>query len=367
MNRKMVFAPLLALVLAIGLFPGMALADDTDISTCEFKFVNKGEGTWALYYVKGKTAGVTPKVALYDNGTKVSADKYTVSYKLSWWSGDTEKKKAAKAPLKPKSPEGGSAADYDVIIKAKSGSGYTGTYKIDGQFYPTACVCDMYGLDNQFADPHLAKCPEKLHFAINPMNRYYYVVPQKKAKAILGSLEVRTGGENSMEHPHDGKLVPSKYVKVVYYTCSKDVVVKPMKKGKKLSKQPTTAGTYVMVVKGTGKYYGAKEIVFDIQDKMSNVDVAKIKDVKYTGKTVKPKIKATYAGKTLKAGKDYKVAYKNAKGKAVAAKDLKKAGTYTAVIKGCNPIKTNVEGKIVTKKQDRYFTGTKNVKFKIAK
>ena len=56
------------------------------------------------------------------------------------------------------------------------------------------------------------------------------------------------------------------------------------------------------------------------------------KSATYTGKALKPKVSVKYLGNALRAGKDYSVSYKNAKGKKVSAP--KAAGTYKVTVKG---------------------------------
>ena len=57
-----------------------------------------------------------------------------------------------------------------------------------------------------------------------------------------------------------------------------------------------------------------------------------VPNVKYTGKTVNPKVK--FGHTVLKQGRDCKITYKNAKGKKISAKKVKARGSYTAVVKG---------------------------------
>ena len=102
-----------------------------------------------------------------------------------------------------------------------------------------------------------------------------------------------------------------------------------------------TAGT-VADAAGEGGYEAGDQgaSVLEAQAGKKSLSKAKVSvpNVIYSGKAKKPKATVKYDGKTLKAGTDYTVSYKN----------NVKAGTATATVKG--------KGK---------YTGTKSVKFKI--
>lgn len=88
----------------------------------------------------------------------------------------------------------------------------------------------------------------------------------------------------------------------------------------------------------------------------------------YTGNTLKPKMTVKMGDKKLVKGADYTVAYKNAKDENVAAKNLKAAGKYKAVIKG----KGAYFGKktvpfTVAKAKNTLFVKAKSVKLKQGK
>ena len=162
--------------------------------------------------------------------------------------------------------------------------------------------------------------------------------------------------------------IAKEYYTVSYYKAKRNVVkagipVEKAKTGKKLGSPPTAAGSYVMVTKGKKPYYGTDYILFDIQDKISNTTIAKVKRQKYTGKAVTPKLTVKYRGTTLKEGVDYTVTYKN----------NVKAGTATATIKGCSKVWTFELPKsrgvdfIVEKDKQRFFSGSRSVTFEIAK
>ena len=130
------------------------------------------------------------------------------------------------------------------------------------------------------------------------------------------------------------KLVAGKHYTVTYKNA----------KGKTVkAKNVKAAGTYKVVVKGKGYCKGAVTKTFKVKAvsmKAKAVKVAKVKTQKLvkSGKAVKPKLTVKFGKTVLKAGKDYKVTYKN----------NKKAGTAKAIIKG----KGN-------------FSGTRTVTFKI--
>ena len=68
----------------------------------------------------------------------------------------------------------------------------------------------------------------------------------------------------------------------------------------------------VITLKGTGNFKGTMKVRFSIKKANLKKTKAKVKAVVYTGKKQKPKVKLTFNGKKLKAGRDYKIVkYKN--------------------------------------------------------
>ena len=377
--RKKTAAFLLTLALVVGLCPTVALADQADdgslqatstqitvqasknLGDCTIKFTDnqhQGEATewWQLYFVKGKNTAAAPAFDLYLGKTKVPKSKYTVSYERTYWDGSKDKEVAKKVKASQLAPSGNpddkTSCEYRIIIKAKSGSGYTGTYD-----KAMICVSDQYGI-GRYTEMRLAKAKSAWRYAMNGMNSNYYVIPAASAKSTLKSLKLVAGKTE----------IAKEYYTVSYYKAKRNVVkagipVEKAKTGKKLGSPPIAAGSYVMVIKGKKPYYGTDYILFDIQDKISNTTIAKVKRQKYTGKAVTPKLTVKYRGTTLKEGVDYTVTYKN----------NVKAGTATATIKGCSKVWTFELPKsrgvdfIVEKDKQRFFSGSRSVTFEIAK
>jgi len=374
---RAMIAFLLALVLAVGLCPAAAFAAmpdggslqasgarlttqaSKDLGECAIKFTDKqhqGEAGewWQLYYVKGKSTTVVPAFDLYIGEAKVPKSAYTVSYKRSYWDGDKDVTKKVKASqLTPSgNPDDKTSCEYRIIVKAKSGSGYTGTYD-----KAMICVSDQYGIGH-YTEMRLAKAKSAWRYAMNGMNSNYYVIPAASAKGTLNSLKLIAGKT----------AIAKKSYTVSYYKAKRNVVkngtpIEKAKTGKKLGAVPSAAGSYVMVIKGKKPYYGTDYILFDVQDKMSEVAIATLKTQKYTGKAITPKLTVKYKGTTLKQGRDYAVTYKN----------NVKAGTATAIIRGCSkvwafePPKSMDDDFIVEKNKQRFFIGSKSITFKIAK
>lgn len=377
-----------ALVLAVGLAPGLAFAATSDLqagdsqlvtqakdlSKCTVKFKDSGKSDsnsyiYRTYFVKGKKAVAKPSFDLYYNGSKVPAGAYTVSYELTWWDDEEQEdqyKAVSASQLYPsKSPVANNqsmASEFRITATAKAGSGYEGAFNGDdnGQF--TALVVDYYNI-GRYMDCYMTKMQESWHYSINPMNNGYYVIPQTKVKATLNSLTLLaagTTGEGGMNH--DGEKVASKYYTVSYYKADKDAIhenASPATEaitGKKLKSMPTTAGSYVAVVEGKSPYYGSASFLFDIQGSMKDVRVEPVNPVKENGKERKPALTVTYKGKELTEGTDYEVEYRN----------NVKAGTASAIITG-SPVVTNDGGYMYDAGKARFFTGSKTVKFNIAK
>lgn len=377
--RKTTVAFLLTFALAVALCPAAALAAPADdgslqvastqvtaqasknLGDCTLKFTDKqhqGKANewWQLYYVKGTSAAVAPAFDLYLGKTKVPESKYTVSYKRYYW--DEKQDKAVTKKVKASqltaagNPNDKSSCEYQIIVKAKAGSGYAGTHD-----KAMICVSDQYGIGH-YTEMRLTKAKSAWRYAMNGMNSNYYVIPAASAKSTLNSLQLVAGKTS----------IAKKYYTVSYYKAQRGVVkdgmrIEKAKTGKKLGSLPTAAGSYVMVIKGKKPYHGTDYILFDIQDKMSNAAVAKVKNQKYTGKAITPKLTVKYKGTTLKQGRDYTVTYKN----------NVELGTATAIIKGCSKVWTFEPPKspddvfIVEKSKQRFFTGSKNVTFKIVK
>lgn len=120
------------------------------------------------------------------------------------------------------------------------------------------------------------------------------------------------------------------------------VVLKEGKDYKLSYKKNINAGKATMVIKPIGKYSGMKSLSTSFTINKASVNKAsanRLGTYKYKkGKAIKPNVKLTFNGKTLKKGKDYTVKYQN----------NKKKGKALVIIKG----KGN-------------FKGTKKISFKI--
>ena len=159
------------------------------------------------------------------------------------------------------------------------------------------------------------------------------------AKATVTGVSAKTyTGKAIVQKPVvklDGKkLVAGKHY-TVKYANAKGKAVK--------AKNVKAAGTYKVVVKGKGYCKGTVTKSFKVKAvsmKAKSVKVAKVKTQKLvkSGKAVKPKLTVKFGKTVLKAGKDYKVTYKN----------NKKAGTAKAIVKGVGN-----------------FSGSRTVTFKI--
>ena len=99
-----------------------------------------------------------------------------------------------------------------------------------------------------------------------------------------------------------------------------------------------------------GLVSGTKNKTFKITCPVSKLTVTAPKAQTYTGKALVPRVGVKLGATTLKSGTDYALSYKNASGKAVAAENLKAAGTYVVSITGKGA-----------------YTGTRTVKFTISK
>ena len=346
--------------------PDLTAQDANDLSNCTIKFTDKKHVSdddvwWQMYYAKGKDASVTPAFNLYLNGKLVPKSAYTVSYKLTYWSDKKDREVTVKwdKPLTPSaSPVANTesmASEYVVVAKAKSGSGYTGTYD-----QARVNVADYYNV-GQYMNVYFAKAKSAMQYHINPMNGNYYVFPQANVKSILGSLTMLAGcSPMARGMKRNGTKVASKYYSVVYYKALKDAVEENRSpasanliKGTRTTKMPTAAGS---IVKGMSPYYGTASVYFDIQGSMKDVKVSKIATQTENGKYIEPGVKVTYKGEKLKEGVDYDIAY---------TRNLK-AGTATAKITG-SKVLTNDQGSVDFVDKPRYFTGSKTISFTIKK
>ena len=109
------------------------------------------------------------------------------------------------------------------------------------------------------------------------------------------------------------------------------------KKGKTIAASKVkNAGIYYVLIKGKGLFSGAVKLKFTIKPKsLAKAKVTGVKSPYYNGKVKKQnKLVVKLGKKTLKRGTEYTVSYRNAKGKAIKASAVKKAGTYYVVIKG---------------------------------
>ena len=207
---------------------------------------------------------------------------------------------------------------------------------------------------------------------VNGQNPNYHVVSVANAARYLGSLVVKTGAAFNMdENLHKGtSLNSSTDYAVTYYNADRaarmnnPLPLASARTGEALESMPTAAGAYLMKIDGKGTYHESNAILVDIQDSMDNVTVETIADQPYTGSAVQPKPVVTYNGKTLVEGTDYQVQYQN----------NTNVGEASLVLSGVNPImlfgggRMGVNGPEPIWNQgdaDRFFTGTKTVKFNI--
>ena len=96
-----------------------------------------------------------------------------------------------------------------------------------------------------------------------------------------------------------------------------------------LYKANVKVGTAKVAIVGKGAYTGSKTVKFKIKKaSVKKAKAKKLKARKYTGRAIKPKPKLTYKGKKLKAGRDYKLTYKNNKYRGVAKIIVKGKGNF---------------------------------------
>lgn len=90
------------------------------------------------------------------------------------------------------------------------------------------------------------------------------------------------------------------------------------------------AGVAKVTVTGKGNYTGEIKTSFQIQPKsITETTIAAIAAKTYTGAAIKPDVAVKDAGKTLTAGKDYKVKYNNNKSVGTASVEVTGIGNYT--------------------------------------
>jgi hypothetical protein len=107
----------------------------------------------------------------------------------------------------------------------------------------------------------------------------------------------------------------------------------------------TKAGKATVSVAGKGIYTGTVTATFNIKAaSISAAKIATIKDQTYTGKAIKPTVKVTLDGKTLKSGTDYTVSYKNNTAIGAATVSVKAKGNYS----GTKTAKFNIASKAAT-------------------
>lgn len=96
----------------------------------------------------------------------------------------------------------------------------------------------------------------------------------------------------------------------------------------------TKKGTAKIVINGKGKYADSRTVTF----KITAADITKAKVTglksckKYTGKAIKQSVKVAVNGRTLKAGTDYTVSYKNNKALGTAQLIIKGKGNYKGTL-----------------------------------
>ena len=92
--------------------------------------------------------------------------------------------------------------------------------------------------------------------------------------------------------------------------------------------------------KADGNYSGNVSGTFAILPaNFSNAQIAKIADQPYTGSAIKPTVKVTFDGITLKAGRDYEVKYEKNKSVGTATVRVTGKGNYsnvTKTVRDCN-------------------------------
>lgn len=95
---------------------------------------------------------------------------------------------------------------------------------------------------------------------------------------------------------------------------------------------------------------------------ISKAKIGTIKQQYYTGKKLTPAVKVSYKGKTLKAGKDYKVSYKNNKAIGKAQVTITGMGAYNNTVKKYFKIVVKAPAKVKVKKSVLTFSKSKGAK-----
>lgn len=94
-------------------------------------------------------------------------------------------------------------------------------------------------------------------------------------------------------------------------------------------------GKATITITGKGDYTGKKTVSFEIAPqslKNAKAEIKAIPDQKYTGKALTPKIQVSIGTKTLTAGTDYKVSYKNNTKPGTAVVTVEGLGNYQGII-----------------------------------
>ena len=379
MNNKRMVAGLLSVALVAGLCPSLAMAAadggdlqatapqlavqdvKTDISGFKVSFIDDQHASatddWALYFVEGEKEAVVPAIQLEAaDGQVYDSASFTVKYEKESSPGSDSFTEVAP-PL--------GVGTYRLTITGNEEAGYTGSIVdiwVD--------VADDSNLESQYTDMYFDAVSGVIDDRINGMNPNYHVVPAASAEKYLNSLKVRVGGESdSPENAHNGRLLAKgRDYTVAFFKADRALrenptLLEPTIASEALSATPTTAGSYLLQVRGTGSYHGTCEVFFDIQDDMNAVEVAAIPEQAYTGSAIRPKLVVTYKGQTLLEGTDYHVEYRN----------NTNVGRASIVVTGANPVmlwgfKMGGNGPEVTwtpEGSDRFFSGTKTVTFDI--
>lgn len=169
------------------------------------------------------------------------------------------------------------------------------------------------------------------------------------AEAKLAEIRKDESGKKDEEDEGDAAVSISSAsvsgIKDMLYTGKKLVQKKLTVKlgGKKLKngtdytvtyKNNKKVGKATVTIKGKGNYTGSKKAAFRIRYNMAKAKIAKIGSQKYKkGKAIKPRVKVTYGGKTLKLNKDYTATYKNNKKVGKASVVIKGKGNYAGTLK----------------------------------
>ena len=169
------------------------------------------------------------------------------------------------------------AGEYDVTIKAKEGSNWTGEASTKFTITPKAVTADMFTIEDV----------------------------QYTGKAIEAPVVAKDG---------ETELVADKDFTVAY-------------------KNNTEVGTATATITGKGNYTGSVDVKFNIiGESIAKATVTGIKTVAYTGKAITPTPVVKLNGKTLKKGTDYTVSYKNNTKVGTATVTITGKGDYSGKI-----------------------------------